>query len=53
MKAAEPEAKPEETQAPVEEITGKVFRAPMGGTVIELLAKTGSDSKDRRSSPRI
>lgn len=28
-----------------EEITGKVFRAPMGGTVIELLAKPGQTVK--------
>ena len=38
-----PEAKAE--AAPQEEITGRVFCAPMGGTIIELLAKPGQTVK--------
>lgn len=45
-KAEEPAAKAEEApKAAAEEITGKVFRAPMGGTVIEILAKPGQTVK--------
>lgn len=45
-KAEEPTAKAEEApKAAAEEITGKVFRAPMGGTVIEILAKPGQTVK--------
>lgn len=39
---AKPEAKPAAT---AETITGPVFRAPMGGTVIEIMAKPGQKVK--------
>ncbi len=42
---AKAEAAPAATAAATEEITGKVFRAPMGGTVIEILAKPGQTVK--------
>lgn len=45
-KAEEPAStQAEAPKEAAEEITGKVFRAPMGGTVIEILAKPGQTVK--------
>ena len=45
--APAPEAKKEEkAAAPAEEITGPTLKAPMGGTVIEILVKPGDVVKD-------
>lgn len=49
-KAAEPEvtateAKTEDKKEEVADITGPVFKAPMGGTIIEIVAKPGQEIK--------
>ncbi len=43
--AAPAEEKKVEEAAPAEAITGPVFKAPMGGTIIELIAKPGQEIK--------